>query len=94
MEGVWFALFKGASGKAWLRTCSCEEVNYVDNWGRRVPAETGRCKGPEAGLCLVCLTTREEVSVSGAGQGRGRRVRKEVGEVKGAMQPGQCPSVP
>lgn len=94
LEGVWFALFKGAAGKAWLRTCRCEEVNYVDHWGKRVPAETSRCKGPEAGLCPVCPGTSEEVSVFGAGRGRGRRAQKEVGEVKGVMQPDQGLSVP
>lgn len=33
-------------------------------------------------------------SVFGVGQGRGRRVQKEVREVKGAMQPDQGPLVP
>lgn len=37
-EGVWFPIFKGRSGKAWLSYGRCGEINYVANWGKAVPA--------------------------------------------------------
>lgn len=70
----------GASGKAWLRTCRCKEVNYVDNWGKRVLAEISRCKGPEAGLCLACLPTDQrggQCLEQGEGEEGGCRRRSE-----------------
>lgn len=53
---------------------------------------SSQCKGPEAGVCLICSENSQEACVAGAEQARDRAVRNEVGQVTwgGAHVPGLC----
>lgn len=41
-----------------------ERASHIDNEGKSVPSRgKSMCKGPETGMCPICLKDREEASV-------------------------------
>lgn len=60
-----------AQGSLLRRGCSSRDLNEVregaSRFGEEHPSsETNKCRGPEAGLCLVCLRNSREAGVAAA----------------------------
>lgn len=65
----------------WEANKGSEGWNHEGNLrAERLRQRESKCKGPEAGMCLMCAQNREEAGRTGAESAKGR-VRDEVKEV-------------